>query len=53
MMGRNLKTRACDRILLLFIRFGDLEGKKSVRLIGDVHIDNLSTARLVIPHYRF
>ena len=45
------ETRASDCILLLFIRFRDLEGEQSVRVINEVHIGRPGTVLLVTPDY--
>ena len=50
-MGRYLKTRASNRVLLLFIRFSDLEGEEPVRVITNVQVGRLGTALLIIPDY--
>ena len=50
-MGWYLKTWACDRGLLLFVRFSDLEGEQSVRVITEVHIGRFDIALLVYPDY--
>jgi hypothetical protein len=48
-----LETRTCNGVLFLFVRFSDLEGEQSVRVVADVHIGSLSTTLLVIPDYGF